>query len=98
LDDCEIFLKDDILLPPALHELNRQTCLLGSIAIRGQNLMSIDTKPGFDVPKVPITDIIICRLEDYRCENPSIKSSVSTYSNIIKLYIYSIPFYNTNNI
>lgn len=98
LADCETFLEHNILGPPALDEPNRQKRLLGLIVIPGKNIISIDNKQGSNVPKVPITDIIICRLKDYRRGKTTIKPLVSMCSNIIKLYISSIPFYNTNNI
>lgn len=98
--DCKKILEHNILGPPVLEEQNIQKRLLGLIIIPGKNIMSIDNKLGFNVCKVPISDIIICRLNDYRRGKPTIKdlSILSMSRNIIKLYIYSIPFYNTNNI
>lgn len=98
MTDCEKILENNILGPPALDEPNRQKLLLGLVFVRGQNIVSIDNKPGINVPKVPITDIVICKPKDYRCGKTTIKPLVSMRSNIIKLYIYFIPFYNTNNI
>ncbi|XP_050061257.1 basic salivary proline-rich protein 1-like isoform X3 [Aphis gossypii] len=75
--NSQTFLEHNILGSPALDESNRQKRLLGLIVIPGKNIISIDNKLGSDVPKVPITDIIICRLKDYRRVKTTIKPLVS---------------------
>ncbi|XP_050061263.1 uncharacterized protein LOC114121012 isoform X8 [Aphis gossypii] len=77
LANSQTFLEHNILGSPALDESNRQKRLLGLIVIPGKNIISIDNKLGSDVPKVPITDIIICRLKDYRRVKTTIKPLVS---------------------